>query len=131
MIQALLNEVEALGCAVSREMDNIKLHDPRPLTDKIKQRLRKHKTEILELFERQEKAKAKGWIVYPNGESYEKQVSRNSFVYIFSEPNGSYTVWRGTWREKKSPASEKIIIRKVDFETAFQRANKYIEWFRK
>lgn len=131
MIQALLKEVEGLGCAVSQEMDKLKLHDPRLLTDNIKQRLKKYKTEILKLFEQQEKARSKGWLVYPNGAAYEKQVSRNSFVYLFLENDGTYTAWRGTWREKDCPDREKVIIRKVDFETAFQRANKYVEWFAK
>lgn len=79
----------------------------------------------------EEQAKSKGWTVYPNGEAYEKQISHNSFVYLFSEDDRTYTVWRSTWREGSSPASERVIAQKVNFETAILRADQYIKWFLK
>lgn len=129
MIHQLLKEVEGLGCVVSSEMKKLKLHDPRPITNEIRELLKKNKSEIIKLLDQQEKARKEGWIVYHYGEVYEKQISLNSFVYLFLEEDGTYTAWRGTWREVTSPYSQKIIIQKVDFETAYKRANNYIEWF--
>jgi hypothetical protein len=131
MIQTILKEIEELGCVVTCEGDKLKLHDPRPLTHEHKVNLKAVKADVLELFEQQEQAKRKGWIVYPFGEAYEKRVGRNSLVYIFLEKNGTYTVWRGTWREKDYPEKEKVVIRGADFATAFERANSYVNWFKK
>jgi hypothetical protein len=131
MIQSLLKEIEGMGCAVEVERDKLKLLDPRPITDDIRSQLREHKPEILKMFEREEQAKKQGWIVFPYGEGFEKQVSWNTSVYIFLEEDGTYTVWRATWYEGTSPAKESIIIQKVDFETAFERANNYVQWFQK
>lgn len=128
---ALVQEIEGLGCPIELEGDNLKLLDPRVLTEKHKELLKKHKGSILESFSHHERARKKGWLVYPYGESYEKRVGRNSFVYIFSEANGTYTVWRGTWRESAGPETEKIIVSDVDFDTAFDRANDYVDWFSK
>lgn len=131
MIQSLLQEIEGLGCAVTCEGDKLMLHDPRPLTNEHKFKLRKVKKEVLELFEQQEQARHMGWMIYPYGEVYEKRIGRNSLVCIFLEPNGTYTVWRGTWREKAYPEKEKLVIKGADFNTAFERANSYVNWFAK
>ncbi|EMI11237.1 hypothetical protein [Anoxybacillus gonensis] len=131
MIQLLLKEVEGIGCAVEVEGDKLKLLDPRPLTTDMKNQLREHKTEILELFKREELAKKRGWIAFPYGGGYEKQISRNTSVFIFLEDDGTYTVWRATWFEGAAPAKESTIVERVDFETAFERANNYVQWFQK
>lgn len=131
MIQALLEQIENLGCALSCEKDMIKLHDPRPITDEIRKQLIKHKSEIIKVLKQQEQASKEGWIVYPFGKAFEKQVSRNSFVYLFLEDDGTYTAWRGTWREEDTPYTQKVIIQRADFQTAFQRAINYVEWFTK
>lgn len=78
-----------------------------------------------------ERARSEGWIIYPNGEAYERQLSHNSIVYLFLEDDGTYTAWRGTWREGSSPTSEKVIAKNVNFNSAFLRANEYIKWFLK
>lgn len=131
MIQALLREFESLGCAVTAEEGNLKLHDPRFLTIEHKNKIKHVKNKVLELFNQQDRAKRKGWIVYPFGEAYEIKVGRNSTVFMFLERDGNFTVWRGTWRDKDSPEKEKVIVQGVNFDTAFERANKYVDWFRK
>jgi hypothetical protein len=131
MIQSLLKEIEGIGCAVEVEGDKLKLLDPRPLTNDMKSQLREHKPVILEMFEREETVKKQGWIAFPYGEGYEKQISRNTSVFIFLEDDGTYTVWRATWYEGAAPAKESTIVERVDFETAFERANNYVQWFQK
>jgi hypothetical protein len=128
MIHALLQEIEGLGCSIEVIGDKLKLDHPTVLAESQKDLLRKHKAIILELFSQQKRAKEKGWFVFRFGEAYEKRVGKNSFVYIFLEPNGTYTAWRGTWRESIAPETERILVSDVKFDTAFDRANDYIEW---
>jgi hypothetical protein len=129
MIPLLLKEVEGMGCAVEVERDKLKLLDPRPITDDIRSLLRKYKPEILKMFEREKLAKQHGWLAFPYGEAFEKQVSRDTSVFIFLEDDGTYTVWRATWSDGAAPAKESTIIERVDFETALERANNYVQWF--
>jgi hypothetical protein len=131
MISSLLWEVEALGCTVMSEEDKLKLDNASVLTSVHKERLREHKTKILKFFEQQEQARTLGWLVYPFGEAFERRLGRNSYVYLFQEKNGRYTVWRGTWRDKQSADKEKVVIENVDFEKAFEKANSYVNWFSK
>ncbi|TWI56102.1 hypothetical protein [Halalkalibacter nanhaiisediminis] len=130
MIRALLKEIEGLGCAVTREGDMLKLHDPRLLTNMHRNRLKESKVDILELLEQEVEARRKGWLVYPYREAYEMRVGKNNIVYIFAEANGTYIVWRGTWRHKAYPIKDKTIIQGVSFAVAFEKANNYVRWFK-
>jgi hypothetical protein len=131
MIPTLLRDVEALGCAITCEEDKLKLDNAAVLTTEDKERLKEHKAKILEMFEQQEKALNHGWTVYPYGECYEKRIGRDSYVYILLEKSGKWTVWRGTWRERQYAEKEKLVIENVDFEKALEKANNYVNWFRK
>jgi hypothetical protein len=131
MIHSLLREVARLGCEISCEGDKLKLHKPATLAPEHKELLKTNKADILEMFERQKKARALGWLVYPYGEAFERRIGRNSFVYIFQEADGTFTVWRGTWKDKKHAETEKVVIENADFKTAFERANNYLKWFLK
>jgi hypothetical protein len=129
MIQELLRDIEGLGCAVTVEQGNLKLHDPRPVTEVQKGQLRTYKREVLGLFEQQDLARSSGWLVYSYGGIYEKRIGRNSAVYIIKEEDSTYTVWRGTWKEKETVNTEKVVIAAVDFKEAFEKANNYVNWF--
>ncbi|MGX1402385.1 hypothetical protein AB7M70_011858 [Bradyrhizobium japonicum] len=131
MISTLLREVEKAGCSVIPENGQLKLENAGVLASVLKEQLRERKVKILERFEQQGQARKLGWIVYPYGEAYEKRIGRNSSVYLFEEENGSWTVWRGTWKDKRSAETEKLVIENVNFEKAFDKANSYASWFLK
>ncbi|MDE5414569.1 hypothetical protein [Alkalihalobacterium chitinilyticum] len=131
MIQALLKEVEGLGCEVTREGYMLKLHDPSVLTKVHKSKLKEAKMDILQLIDRQEQARLNGWLVYSYGEAYEMRVGQRNYVYVFAETNGTYTVWRGTFGHEAYPVREKIIIQGVSFEVAFEKATNYVRWVKK
>lgn len=131
MIPFILRKIRELGCEVACEGDKLKLYNPSVLTEEQKDWLKKYKPNILQVFKQQEEAIKQGWITYPFGEAYEKQVSRNSYLFLFREENGTFTAIRGTWREKIGAETEKVIASNVDFKTALEKASNYAGWFRK
>lgn len=129
MITAILHEVENAGCIITAAGNKLKLHDPGVLKNELIETLKSHKQAILVNLRQQEVATKNGWIVYPFGEAYEKQVSTNSLVFLFQETDGTFTVWRGTWKGGSFPKTEKVLISNVEFDEAFKRANNYANWF--
>jgi hypothetical protein len=130
MIAQLIKGIQSFGCDISLEGDKLKLQGAGLLPDPYKNKLKQRRAEVLEFFHQQEEAKKNGWIVHPYGEAYEKQVGRNSMIFIFKELNGKFTVWRGKWTVKSSPDTESLIVSNVDFEKALERANNYVSWIR-
>ncbi|MCM3724581.1 hypothetical protein M3226_02545 [Neobacillus cucumis] len=130
MITSYLRTAENAGCIITAAGDNLVLHDPSVLKNEHIETLKRYKQAILVNLRRQEEATKNGWIVYSYGEGFEKQVSTNSLVFLFQEKEGSFTVWRGTWRGDSFPKTEKVIIANVEFDEAFKRANNYANWFK-
>lgn len=126
-----LINAENAGCIITAEGNKLKLHNHSVLNNEQIEVLKRNKQSILENLKQQQEASKNGWIVYPNGVAFEKQVSKNSIVFVFREKDGTFTVWRGTWKNSSLPHTEKIIISKVDFDEALKRGNNYANWFRK
>lgn len=131
MICRLLREVRKYGGFLSKEGDKLRLEQSEPIPEPLKEQLRTHKKELLAVLAYEEEAKKRKWLALPDGMGFEKRLSPSSAIYIFREDDGSYTVWRGTWGDQTRPYSEKTIIEGVDFKTAFDKANNYVQWFQK
>jgi hypothetical protein len=129
MICWLLREVRKYGGFLSKEGDKLRLEQFGIIPEPLKEQLRAHKKELLAVLTYEEEARKQNWLVLPDGMGFEKRLSSSSAIYIFREDDGSYTVWRGTWGDQKQPYSEKTIVENVDFKTAFDKANSYVEWF--
>ncbi|MDQ0417574.1 organic radical activating enzyme [Croceifilum oryzae] len=71
-----------------------------------------------------------GWLIYPNDEALQIQLSRNHHIFIFKEGEG-WIVWTTTYQDSQQPVKEKV--RKVtrDIYLAIEDAHSYIEWYRK
>jgi hypothetical protein len=76
-----------------------------------------------------ELARKHKWIVLQEEETYTKQLTLSSSIFIFREPDDTWTVWRANWTEgQPKPISEKTIFAGGTFEQALKRANDYVEW---
>ncbi|SDY68927.1 hypothetical protein [Thermoactinomyces sp. DSM 45892] len=73
-----------------------------------------------------------GWLVYPNCEAFQFQLTRNHHIFIFKEGEG-WLVWTATYKAGDGngiPIKEKTRIDTFDFYTAVENAHEYIAWYR-
>lgn len=90
-----------------------------------------YKKEIEEYFELEEVMKKRGWLVGYPLESYQYQLSRNHFIYIFGE-EGTFQVVRATfYKEWKDPIKEINMGYFGNLLDAALEAKKYIEWYQR
>jgi TubC N-terminal docking domain len=94
-----------------------------------KEQLKQFKSEIIQRFQENEQAKAKGFIVVDHGELYEYHYSPAGFLYIERNPDGTVSAWRENHKQEESKATNiKVIAENTTFDEALNEASGFIEW---
>lgn len=130
MIISLLKWAYAMDVELWTENGKLKYRAEQGiLTDDIKQQLIGNKNVMIQRLEQNQTAQMKQWTNFDFGEMYSKRTGEKSELCIFRNNDGTFTVWRASWRNGETkPMSEKTIEDKVTFDVAMDRANNYYEW---
>lgn len=127
----LIRELEAYGAYVDIEGEQLKLIRGKSLPTSLLDKARMRKADIVEVLERDQKARKAGFVPLLTGEVYERQYSLTSHVFIMMESN-EWNAWRESWQQgTKDSASQKQIAERVNFDLALVKANQYIQYLTK
>jgi hypothetical protein len=125
---AIIYEVETSGVALGLEGNELRLVRgktlPPPLLDKIKT----HKSEIVDLLDRDRKARDAGFLPLCSGEVYERQIQEHSHVFVMKNEDG-WTASRESWKKGRvRSVSTQEFLRKGSFDLALMKAKQYVDF---
>src|SRR3954471_1505854 len=121
----LIQAVEQVGCEMVPEGENIRVMDIASLPASLKEKIREHKTKILEVLNRDNQARKEGFIIGLPGQVYFLSINKNNILYI-EQLNGNWELWRETYQEGGSRSiSIKVIYSGSKFENVILKAKSY------
>jgi hypothetical protein len=130
----LMREAESFGAAVDISGDQLILVRGKLLPTLLLEKMRSAKPAIIEIMERDRKAKETGFLALHSGEVYEWQISDNSHVFVIQNESGKWDAWRETWNGRSQTGStapkaisSKEIVSNGSFDMALLKAKHYIE----
>lgn len=126
---AVMREAMAAGTMFVLEDGNIKLERGKCLPLPLVEMIRIHKAEIVQILQRDRKARAAGFLPLVTGEAYEHQIAQNSHVFIMLEGD-KWNAWRESWPQgrRKSTSMKEIVSGVMSFELALFKARNYVEF---
>ncbi|WP_147535652.1 hypothetical protein [Bacillus marasmi] len=112
-LQKLMERVEAFGCELSLEGEQLRIKHGKRLSGLLKEQIKQNKQALIEILNRDQVARANHFLIGLRGTLYFKSVSKQSVVYI-EQINDKWRAWRETYQSN----SERSVSHKVIFEDA-------------
>jgi hypothetical protein len=127
----LIQSVEQEECFFQSEGNNFRIINGNHHPDSLKDGLIINKDLVLEIVERDRKAKQAGFVIGISGELYTLTLNRKSTIYMEKIEN-KWQAWRETYQKNRVKAvSYKIISTSESFELVVLKAKSFLNYLGK
>jgi hypothetical protein len=127
-VAEIIREVQDAGSDIKLTGEYIELSRGKYLPFLLIERVKEHKSLIIEQFQRDKAAREVGFNSYPCGDFFSCQYSDTSIVFIQLDEEGNWNAWRESWRNRLLSESNKDIAIGVTFETALIKVREYLKF---
>lgn len=123
---------EATGHRISLKDGKLKVNRGKTIKDDLKTAIISQKNELVEMLNRDKKAKDLGLLIGLPGTIYTNSINRHSSVYI-EQINDVWVAWRETYKpgdgfRAKRAISYRTIVESEDFDYVLQAYKRYIDY---
>lgn len=123
----LIHEVESYGSLVSLDGDRIMVTNFKRLPSSTVDKLKSHKSEIIEVLTHDMLARKNGFLPLHSGEVYERQLTQEMHVFIMRE-HGTWSSWRESFKAGTSAGIKPLAYKGSTFNVALMRAKEYVDY---